>query len=179
LLRLQVLPVQERMLEMTRVIYREEHPAVSLFNTKFSLPDRPDDSPPAIPRNLDDMDDRELMELYSQFMAWVSYSKAELVQAEIAEEAGAHKSRIIEATALIDQWGISAKGDLVTLAKARRDIDPKVVAQQEKNQVSKAYRKLVEAMFESCERGAQLLSRELSRRIGLNGKEQRTSRFGA
>jgi hypothetical protein len=119
------------------------------------------------------------MELYSQFMAWVSYSKAELVKAEIEEESGIHKSRVIEATALIDQWGISAKGDLVTLAKARRDIDPKVVAQQEKNQISKAYRKLVETMFESCERGAQLLSRELSRRIGLNGKEQRTSRFGA
>ena len=173
------------MLEMTRIISSvpmEENlvnPAIVRFNSKFVLPSRPGESTPSIPRNLDDMSDRELMELYSQFMAWVSYSKAELVKAEIEEESGIHKSRVIEATALIDQWGISAKGDLVTLAKARRDIDPKVVAQQEKNQISKAYRKLVETMFESCERGAQLLSRELSRRIGLNGKEQRTSRFGA
>jgi hypothetical protein len=119
------------------------------------------------------------MDLYTEFMSWVSYTKGQLVQAEIDEDRDGNLCRITEAKVLIEQWGSDVKGDRVTIAKARRDTDPRVVAQQEKYQVSRAYRKLVEAVFESCERGAQLLSRELSRRIGLNSKEQRTSRFGA
>ena len=166
---------------MTRIINRDqmEHPAVSRFNNKFELPKRPGDNPPQVPFDLDDMDDRDLMELYSMFMSWVSYAKAELVKAEIDEDKEANLARILEARVLIEQWGAEAKGDRVTIAKARRDIDDRVVLQQEKYQNTRAYRKLVEALFEGCERGAQLLSRELSRRIGLHGKDQRTNRFGA
>ena len=152
---------------------------MSRFNNKFELPKRPGDNPPQIPFDLDDMDDRDLMELYSMFMSWVSYAKAELVKAEIDEDKEANLARILEARVLIEQWGAEAKGDRVTIAKARRDIDDRVVLQQEKYQNTRAYRKLVEALFEGCERGAQLLSRELSRRIGLHGKDQRTNRFGA
>lgn len=166
---------------MTRIISRDqsEHTSLTKFNSRFTLPSRPGDNPPTIPFDLDDMDDRDLMELYSTFMAWVSYGKAELVKAEIDEDKEANLSRILEARVLIEQWGSDAKGDRVTIAKARRDVDDRVVLQQEKYQNAKAYRKLVEALFEGCERGAQLLSRELSRRIGLHSKEVRTSRFGA
>lgn len=166
---------------MVRVLSQEppEHPAMERFNSKFSLPQRPGDESPALPAHLDDMDDSDLMDLYTQFMSWVSYSKGQLVKAEIDEDREANNCRVIEARVLIEQWGADAKGDRVTIAKARRDVDNRVVAQQEKYQVARAYRKLMEAMFESCERGAQLLSRELSRRIGLHSKEQRTSRFGA
>jgi hypothetical protein len=166
---------------MTRIISRDtqDHPALSRFNNKFSLPSRPGENAPEIPFNLDDLGDSELMEAYSQFMAWVSYSKAELVKAEIEEDKESNLCRVLEARVLIEQWGADAKGDRVTIAKARRDVDSRVILQQEKYQVARAYRKLVETMFESCERGAQLLSRELSRRIGLHNKDQRTSRFGA
>jgi hypothetical protein len=119
------------------------------------------------------------MDVYTQFMSWVSFAKGQLVKAEIDEDREANKCRVTEARVLIEQWGADAKGDRVTIAKARRDVDDRVINQQDVYQTSRAYRKLVEALFESCERGAQLLSRELSRRIGLNGKEQRTSRFGA
>lgn len=157
----------------------EENPALTKFKSKFSLPQRPSDDPPEIPPHLDDLHDRDLMDVYSEFMSWVSYTKAQLVQAEIDEDYEIHQCRIIESMVLINQWGNDAKGDRVTLAKARRDIDPRVVDQQLKYQTARAYRKLTEALFESCERGAQLLSRELSRRIGLHSKEQRTSRFSA
>lgn len=166
---------------MARVLSQEppEHPAMERFNSKFSLPQRPGDEPPSLPVHLDDMDDRDLMDLYTQFMSWVSYLKGQLVKAEIDEDKEANNCRVVESRVLIAQWGADSKGDRVTIAKARRDVDINVVAQQEKYQVARAYRKLMEAMFESCERGAQLLSRELSRRIGLHGKDQRTSRFGA
>jgi len=126
---------------------------------------------------LDDLSDKDLMDLYSEFMSWVSYAKAEMVGAEIDEEREANFLRILEAKVLIEQWGAEAKGDRVTIAKARRDIDSRVISQQDQHRQARAYRKLVEAMFDRCERGAQLLSRELSRRIGLHSKETRGSRF--
>jgi hypothetical protein len=164
-----------------RVISKDqiEDPAVAKFNSKFSLPSRPSDSPPHLPDNLDDLHDSDLMDVYTQFMSWVSYAKGQLVKAEIDEDREANKCRVTEARVLIEQWGADAKGDRVTIAKARRDVDDRVISQQDTYQTARAYRKLIEALFESCERGAQLLSRELSRRIGLHSKEQRTSRFGA
>lgn len=117
------------------------------------------------------------MALYNEFMAWVSYAKADYVQAEIAEDRTANNLRIIEAETMINQWEAGSKGDTVTLAKARRDIDPRVIAAQEEHLVARAYRKLVESVFERCERGAQVLSRELSRRIGLAPKEARQARY--
>ena len=99
--------------------------------------------------------------------------------AEIDEEKQSHKCRLSESTILIGQWNSADKADRVTLAKARRDVDPMVVTQQESYQAARAYRKLVETMFDSCERGAQLLSRELSRRIGLGSKDNRMARYTA
>jgi hypothetical protein len=175
------LSVQESVLGMNRVIRQDqfEDSAITRFNTRFSLPARPSVKPPDLPNHLDDLDDGSLMDLYSEFMAWVSYAKGQLVKAEIEEDREATKCRVTDARVLIEQWGADAKGDRVTIAKARRDVDPRVTAQQDTYQTARAYRKLVEALFESCERGAQLLSRELSRRIGLSSKEGRTSRFGA
>lgn len=166
---------------MSRVISSDqiEDAAVTRFNSRFSLPARPSVKPPELPSHLDDMDDSALMDLYSEFMSWVSYAKGQLVKAEIDEDKEANLCRVTEARVLIEQWGADAKGDRVTIAKARRDVDNRVITQQESYQNARAYRKLVEALFESCERGAQLLSRELSRRIGLHSKESRVGRFGA
>lgn len=150
---------------------------LSVFESRFNLPRRPSEEMPELPMHLDSLDSPELMDLYRDFMAWMSYAHAELVKAEIAEDKEAHRCRITEATCLIGQWSTDSKGDRVTLAKARRDVDPEVVAQQEAYNNSRAYRKLVQTMYESCERGAQLLSRELSRRIGTHSKEARLSKY--
>lgn len=147
------------------------------FLSKFDLPDRPVQEIPKIPEDLDGLSDNKLMALYNEFMAWVSYAKADYVQAEIAEDRTAHNLKITEARTMIDQWSEKTKGDTVTLAKARRDIDPDVVAMQEAHLQARAYRKLVESVFERCERGAQVLSRELSRRIGLAPKERRQAQY--
>jgi len=147
------------------------------FLSKFDLPDRPVQEIPIIPENLDELSDNRLMSLYNEFMAWVSYAKSDYVQAEIAEDRTAHNLKITEARTMIDQWSEKTKGDTVTLAKARRDIDPDVVAMQEAHLQARAYRKLVESVFERCERGAQVLSRELSRRIGLAPKERRQAQY--
>jgi len=129
--------------------------------------------------DLDELSDAALMSSYNEFMAWVSYAKAEYVQGEMAEERALHVLKMVEAEKLINQWDAESKGDRVTLAKARRDIDPDVVAAQEKLLEARAYRKLVESLFDRCDRGSQVLSRELSRRIGLAPRERSQSRYGA
>ena len=67
--------------------------AMEKFYMKFDLPPKPDDEIPTIPSYLEELSDAKLMELYGQYMAWMSYAKAELVQAEIAEERVATTSR--------------------------------------------------------------------------------------
>jgi hypothetical protein len=118
------------------------------------------------------------MECYVEFMAWLSYSKAELVIAEITEERCANETHLTESKTLIIQWA-GDKGDTVTLAKARRDVDPTVVEMQEQHLAARAYRKLVESVYDRCERGAQVLSRELSRRISIVPQERRLARHTA
>lgn len=110
-------------------------------------------------------------------MAWVSYTKAELVKAEIVEDRKAHVLKVTEAKAIIDQTVEKVKGDTVTLAKARRDLDPYVLEAQDEYLEARAFRKLTDTVFERCERSAQVLSRELSRRIGLSPKDSRQARY--
>ena len=151
--------------------------AQAQFSKKFTLPPRPTSEIPQLPEYLDELSDAELMSLYGELMAWVSYAKAELVTAEIDEERQANNCRIIEAQILIGQWGDNAKGDTVTLAKARRDVDSRVIEQQEAHLTTRAYRKMVDSVFERCERSAQVLSRELSRRISVAPQERRQARY--
>lgn len=162
-----------------RVVTQRPTTPMEKFKTKFNLPERPEDEIPEIPSYLDELSDVKLMELYSQYMAWMSYAKAELVQAEIDEERVANDLKVTEAEVLIGQWGVSTKGDTVTLAKARRDVDPEVIKWQNKHLEARAYRKLVDSVFERCERGAQLLSRELSRRISMAPQDRRQSKYSA
>lgn len=154
-------------------------PMMGEFFSKFSLPDKPGSELPELPPFLDEMPDAELMELYSMFISWGSYAKAELVCAEIIEERSANNQKFTEATKLIEQWGEGTKGDTVTLAKARRDTDPKVVEALEEYAQARAVRKLTEAVFERCERSAQVLSRELSRRISMAPQERRQGKYTA
>ena len=113
------------------------------------------------------------MSLYSQMVSWVNYAKAEVVQAEVIEENTLSALRQTEAFALISQWDDTNKGDTVTMAKARRDVDPEVVDCGDNHRAARAYRKMVDTVFDRCERNAMVLSRELSRRISMTPVERR------
>ena len=163
------------MLERKMII--DETQEMDRFLHNFLLPEKPHGLLPVVPRNLGDISEIDLMSLYSEFMAWVNYTKSQLVSAEIIEERELNTFEYIKACTLIEQWGNKVKGELVTIAKAKRDVEEKVQTQQETYTQARAYRKLVDTVFDRCERGAQVLSRELSRRISLAPKENRASRF--
>lgn len=164
---------------MTKPSLAPKQPIMGDFLSKFPAVAKPASEFPELPMYLDEVPDSSLMELYTQFVNWGSYAKAELVQAEIIEERTATQQKFAEATVLIEQWGEGAKGDTVTLAKARRDTDPEVVQAVAEYLEARAVRKLTEAVFERCERGAQVISRELSRRISLAPNERRQERYSA
>jgi hypothetical protein len=78
---------------------------------------------------------------------------------------------------LLDQYDPSVKGELATVMKARRDSDPEILSQKDKHREFRMYRKLVETVFDKCERNANLLSRELSRRIGMSNTTSKHNRY--
>jgi hypothetical protein len=162
---------------LEQMMIEKEIPEMDRFLRNFALPEKPHSLLPVVPRNLGDISEVELMSLYSEFMSWVNYAKAQLVTAEIVEERELNAFEYVKACTLIEQWGNKVKGELVTIAKAKRDVEDKVQKQQEAYTQARAYRKLVDTVFDRCERGAQVLSRELSRRISLAPKENRAARF--
>ena len=113
------------------------------------------------------------MSQYSEMVSGVNYAKSELVHAEIIEENSLSALRQTEAMALLEQWEADSKGDTVTMAKARRDVDPKVREHHARHHEARAYRKLVDTVFDRGERNATVLSRELSRRISLTPNERK------
>jgi hypothetical protein len=100
-----------------------------------------------------------------------------LTLGEIDEERTRNELEYLQSSILIEQWDNKMKGDLVTVAKAKRDIDPRITSQVELYTSKRAYRKLVDTIFDRCERGAQVVSRELSRRISMAPQERRQHRF--
>ena len=147
--------------------------AQAKFNLKFDSPRKPGDAMPTLPEELDVLSDGELMSQYAEMVSWVNYAKSELVHAEIIEENALSALRQAEALALLEQWDRDNKGDTVTMAKARRDVDPTVVERHTRHHEARSYRKLVDTVFDRGERNANVLSRELSRRISLTPNERK------
>jgi L-lactate utilization protein LutC len=146
------------------------------FYKKFSLAERPGEEMPELPRELDVLSDADLMSLYSEFVAWTNYAHAELVLAELEEEESQTNLSFLEQTKLAELGGTAAKGERVTALKAKRDADTEVSDARIEHFNKRAYRKLVQTVFDRCERSANLMSRELSRRISMNPRD-RSQRF--
>lgn len=128
---------------------------------KFDIPDIPDD--------ITIVGEPELMLLFSQFVQWQNYAATDFAQADVAESRAEAKVRYVEAVNMVGNWGGS--NDKVTVARATMSTDPDVI--KARNDVLTAYakRKLVSVVYENCERCANLVSRELTRRVG--GRQER------
>ena len=145
------------------------------FDLKFTFPKKPGDEIPSLPLYLDELSDGSLMSLYSEMVSWVNYAKAEVSKAEIVEEQAMGALKHLEAATLIRQWDDKVnKSETVTMSKARRDVDSEVVDATDNHREARSYRKLVDTVFDRCERNANVISRELSRRISLSPVERRT-----
>jgi len=110
------------------------------------------------------------MEHFSKQLAWQNFFATQVAQAEVDEaEAEAHL-KTQEAIVMLN-------GKKVTEARAERDVDSNVVAARNLYLVSRAKRKMLQVTMENRERCANLISRELTRRVGREGNQRRSDRW--
>jgi hypothetical protein len=125
----------------------------------FVLPTLDTEDQPMIPHDLDDLDDKMLMEEFALFTAWADYANAQVGLAVISER---------EAELEYD-WQVSlhmsdAPKKSVTVTKAEALQNPDVYAARKTLDEAYAYRRVVTDLAARYERDANVLSRELTRR---------------
>lgn len=126
------------------------------------LPAKPLGSIPALPEDVTELSDEDLMILYSDFVAWADYASAQLAVSSI-EEREAERVRDLSRAKSLSRAGSASVTE--AKAKAEEDSEGEGMAQTRRY----AYRKVLHAVEGNLERDAALLSRELSRRLGDKG----------
>lgn len=147
----------------------------------LTLPTKPRykgvDGPPKLPLRLAELDDPELMRLFVALTRWTDYIGGQVALAEIDVREIEAVLTQAEATVLISNW-TGAKEDRVAIARAERDVDETVVDFRTKLDVAVAYKKLMGTVYDSAERDAAVVSRELTRRVGREPHDRRADRWG-
>jgi hypothetical protein len=114
------------------------------------------------------------MEVFALYVAWHDFLDVQRVAAEIAEADAETALKVLQATSIAAGWE-GPKETRITVLRAERDTDPEVMAAQAAFSQMKARRKMMGVLCGNMERGAALLSRELSRRIGRAPVEGRAA----
>jgi len=151
----------------------------SMNELGFSLTAKPEEDIPSLPRDITELDDEGLMDLFVQFTQWNDHLAGAQAIAIINErEAQRTLDNAVDA-AMIKNW-TGAKGDRVTLIKAQIGASEAIQELQHELDIKYAFRKLIETRTMNVERDSQLVSRELTRRTSDGGgMRARTRRFTA
>jgi len=149
-----------------------------LARRDLELAPRPNDEgmgPPGLPEDVSALSDDALVRMMTVLSGWADYLEAELAAAEVHERGCNDILEVIEAEGLIRNWGESGS---VNVAKARAKVSSsEVVEARDQAQVAYARRKYLTTIFNRAERGAALLSRELTRRLGREQVTRRADRY--
>ncbi len=131
---------------------------------------RPEYDIPEIPLNLTEISDADLMSLFAQFVAWQNFIDQKSVGIEIEETRAQSRKDIAVARSLT-----ASEEKQVTRQKAEATIE--VQRSNDEWITAKASRKAIGIQKDALERLANLVSRELSRRIGRGPTQRRADRF--
>lgn len=112
------------------------------------------------------------MQHFSKQISWQNHLAVQVALAENAEAEDEAHLKTLEALAMLN-----SPSSKVTTARLERDADREVQNAREALRVSKARRKLLVTMMENRERAANLISRELTRRVGREGASRRNDRW--
>jgi len=117
-----------------------------------------------------------LMRTFAEYTAWVNYAATEFATAEVAEErAQAHLKRL-EAAGMVLLSGPKTK---VTEIRAQLQGAPEIDRAAQDLLNAYATRKMTQVIMENCQRCANLVSREITRRTGgLEATQRRQMRWG-
>jgi hypothetical protein len=162
-----------------RVVRKQRSPAeraaADLERQGMNLPEKPSGGVPGLPQDPTELDDSGLMQLFTEMTQWASFAAVKLAAAEVDEKyavADFERQKAINT--------VANKGEkTVTTAKAKAYEDPEFLAAQEEAHRTYALRKMLESLYNATDRKAQVLSRELTRRVGREPREQRSARWSA
>ena len=115
------------------------------------------------------------MALFSRYQAWENYVSEELVEAEIKEIRTEADLKVAEARYMAT-YDPGKGPTTVTAAKAAMGSDAAIVEKRDNLMHFEARRKILAIQRTTLEKTAQLVSRELSRRIGREPVERRGAR---
>ncbi len=137
-----------------------------------NLPPRPEFPLPELPVHLSTLSDDMLMELFVQFTLYANYAAGRLTRAEVKESEAEHALEVARASYMVGTW-TGESSERVTISKAQALVDDEVEKAWEAYHQARAQRKLLGVVAASCERSAQVVSRELTRRVGRQEVHER------
>ena len=144
-----------------------------LWEQDIDLPERPAETIPALPNDPTDLDDSQLMMLFTSLTGWLAYTGARLASAEVDEKYADAVLDLIEKRILVENSGAKRVAD----AKAKFQEDAGYVSAREAATHAFAYRKMLSSVYNATDGKNKLISRELTRRVGREPREERASRW--
>ena len=142
----------------------------------FTLTVKPEYDIPSLPRDITELDDEGLMDLFVQLTQWNDHLSGAQAIAIINERDAQRALDNAEAAALMKNW-TGAKGDRITLIKAQIAATKEIQDLSHDLDIKYAFRKLIETKTINVERDTQVVSRELTRRTsdggGLRSRQRR------
>lgn len=144
----------------------------------FALTPRPEYGIPELPRDITELDDEGLMDLFVQFTQWNDHLAGAFAISVVNEREAESALKSAEAAMLLKNW-TGAKGDKVTLIKAQIQASEAIQELVYDYDTKYAFRKLIETRTQNVERDSSVVSRELTRRTSDGGLRSRQRRFTA
>ena len=141
-------------------------------------PDQPEFGIPKLDENLDGLNDHELMALFVGLTRWTDYLGNQMAIEEIRERYADADVRKLEGLFMTANKP-ERVSEAVTWVRALMELDPEVQRARDVHKVVYARRKLKSMLFESTERDAAVVSRELTRRTDTRSPGYRRADRGA
>lgn len=145
-----------------------------LWAEEIDLPERPGEGIPRLPSDPTDLDDAHLMSLFVQLTEWAAYQGARLAAAEVDVSSTEGEVKRLEALSAAQNAGEKR----VTTAKAKAYEDPEYLNARDAYIHAYAYKKILSGIYEATDRKATVLSRELTRRVGREPRDNRSGKWG-
>ena len=113
------------------------------------------------------------MTMFSEMVSWTNYAATNLAQAEVEETRADADLRYQEAVVFTK----APNSSTVTTTKAHALLTKPVGEARMRLTNAYAARKLAAVMYNNCDRIVNLISRELTRRVGRESTERRNMRW--
>ena len=144
----------------------------------FPLTPKPKFDIPNLPRDITELDDEGLMDLFVQYTQWSAHLAGAKAIADINEREAETALKQATDAAMMANWTGAKGADRVSVVKAIIGSSPNIQSLQHDLDVKYAFRKLIETRTDNIDRDGQLVSRELTRRTSDGGgMRSRARRF--